>query len=353
MLAACPKDVPVRLSLDKLDFNRAPLLVIWEMTQACALACRHCRAGAMDRRHPGELTYAEGKQLLREAAAMGTPLFIFSGGDPLQRDDLEDLIRHAKAQGLRTGTIPAATARLTRARIKSLKAAGLDQMALSLDGADLETHDAFRGVPGSFTRTLAGVVYAHEAKLPVQINTCFGPWNVEEFDEIADLVKSLDIVFWEVFFLVPTGRGAALEGLRAEQCEVLFGKLYRLQSQVSFVVKITEAPHYRRFVLEKERKPVPHASMGVNAGKGFCFISHTGEVYPSGFLPASGGNVRDISLGEIYRSSPLFRELRDPARLKGRCGRCKYRELCGGSRSRAYAMTGDYLAEEPYCAYPA
>ena len=360
------------------DFNQAPFILIWEVTQGCALACHHCRAKAIDWRHPDELTTDEGKLLIDQVAAMGTSILVFSGGDPLQRDDLETLIAQAKSRGLRTGTIPAATERLTAERVQRLKAAGLDQMALSLDGADAKSHDAFRGVPGSFDRTMAGARYARNAGLPLQINTVFAAWNADQFDALAERVTELGIVFWEVFFLVPIGRGALLEELSPEQFEDIFAKLYALQKKASFIVKVTEAPHYRRYVVEQEkhrsrtekakaktptglrvrkllaREIGPHGSLGqaprgVNSGKGFMFVSHTGDMYPSGFLPIAAGNVRHTSPGEIYRDSPIFKELRDPSRLKGRCGRCEYRDLCGGSRARAYALTRDYLAEDSSC----
>ncbi|MBI3092146.1 MAG: TIGR04053 family radical SAM/SPASM domain-containing protein [Candidatus Tectomicrobia bacterium] len=364
----------------ELNFNEAPFLLIWEITQACAQACLHCRAEAIPSRHAGELTLAEGEHLIDQLAEMGTPILILTGGDPLERDDLEDLIRHGKARGLRVGAIPAATPRLTAERVQHLAAAGLDQMALSLDAVSAEQHDAFRGVEGSFARTLAGARYARQAGLRLQINTVFAAWNVGLFDPLRQLVEELGAVFWEVFFLVPTGRGSAVKGLTPEQYEDLFAKLHALQRQVSYIVKVTEAPHYRMFVAERERRrqttdgasPGPstgarirqllaretgpaggvgQAPRGVNSGKGFVFVSHTGDVFPSGFLPVRAGNVRQTPLAELYRDTPVFRELRDAALLKGRCGVCPYRELCGGSRSRAYALTGDYLAEDQSCRY--
>jgi radical SAM protein len=350
------------------DFHQAPFLLIWETTRACALACRHCRASAIDQRDPGELTLDEGRRLLDQTADMGTPIVIFTGGDPLQRDDLEDLIRHGKQRKLRIGAIPAATPRLTRERVRSLKRAGLDQMAVSLDASTAEQHDGIRQVEGSFARTIEGAGWARDEGIPLQVNTVFGSWNFDDFGALADLVQRLGIVFWEVFFLVPTGRGAELQGCSAGQCEVLFGRLYNLAKRAPFVIKITEAPHYRRFVLQHSdasaphpetilsRPEGPHRSLGlsplpVNAGKGFCFVDHVGNVYPSGFLPLAAGNVRRTPVSAIYREAPLFRELRTPGLLKGRCGRCEFRELCGGSRSRAYALTGDYLAEDPACLY--
>ena len=348
-----------------VDFNQAPLLLIWEITRACALACRHCRASAEDVRHPMELTLEEGFKLIDDVKAMGTPLIIFTGGDPLQRSDLEDLIRHAKSVGLRAGAIPAATSRLTRERVQSMKEAGLDQMAISLDGATAASHDEFRRVEGTFERAMMGARWARELGLPLQVNTVLGAWNVNEFDAISALVQSLGIVFWEVFFLVPTGRGTELQGVTPDQMEMLFGKLYDLSQHANFIVKITEGQHFRRYVAQRTGgAPARHGAPGhpsprlmigphaVNAGRGFCFVDHLGGVFPSGFLTVECGNIRKQPLADIYRNSPVFKELRTSSLLKGRCGRCEFRDLCsGGSRARAYAMTGDYLAEDPWCGY--
>jgi radical SAM protein with 4Fe4S-binding SPASM domain len=339
-----------------LDFKQAPLLLIWEITRACALACRHCRASAEDWRDPRELTTDEGKNVLDQVAAMGTPLVVFTGGDPLQRDDLEELIRHGRSAGLKVGAIPAATPRLTRERVVSLKEAGLHQMALSLDGVTAEKHDTFRRVEGTYAKVMEGCRWAREVELPLQINSVFGAWNVDDFDATADLVESLGIVFWEVFFLVPTGRGSELQGCTPDQFEQLFAKLYERAKRVKYIIKITEAPHYRRYVAQQagaaENMRLGMSPQPVNAGRGFCFVDRIGDICPSGFLPLVCGNVRKDAIAEVYRNHPVFRELRDENLLKGRCGRCPYKGLCsGGSRARAYALNGDYLAEDPYCAY--
>ncbi|MFI5366603.1 MAG: TIGR04053 family radical SAM/SPASM domain-containing protein [Candidatus Binatia bacterium] len=359
-----------------VDFAKAPFLVIWETTQGCDLACSHCRASAQPHRHPDELTTAEGEQLLRDVAGMGTPVFILSGGDPVKRPDLFTLIRAGKDCGLRMGTIPAATTALTDDLVRQLKHADLDQMALSLDFPTADLHDAFRGVPGAFDRTMDAVGWAHRHDLPLQINTTVCGRSAPYLGEMADLVERLGIVFWEVFFLIPVGRGTALGGLTASQCEDLFEILYRVQKRSRFVVKVTEAPHYRRYVAQREAAQsgehgsghhgampdlltrsegpghtVGLAPRGVNAGNGFAFVSHTGDVFPSGFLPIRAGNVREQSISEIYRTSEVFQTLRDADALLGRCGRCEYRQICGGSRSRAYALTGNYLATDPWCGY--
>ena len=353
-----------------LDFDQTPLLVIWEVTRACALACRHCRAAAIDERDPLELSTDEGKALIDDVARMGTPLIVFTGGDPLQRTDLEELIRHACEAGLRVGTIPAATPRLTRERLLSVRESGVHQLAMSIDGSTEAKHDAFRRVPGSFARTMQGAAWARELGIPLQINTVFGQWNYDEFDALVELVSSLGVVFWEVFFLVEVGRGTELKGCTPEQSEDLFARLYALASNCDFKVKVTEAPHYRRHVLQNgnghavttpvgqvlQRADVPGplrpmVGMGVNEGKGFCFVDHQGNVCPSGFLPLECGNVRDVSIIDVYRTHEDFVALRDTDRLEGRCGICEYRDLCGGSRARAHAATGNYLSEDASCIY--
>jgi AdoMet-dependent heme synthase len=363
---------PMR-DLRDLDFSQTPFVAIWEVTRACDLACRHCRAEAVDLRSPDELSTEEGYDLIDKIRSMGTHILVLSGGDPVKREDIFDLIRYGALSGLRMATIPAATHALTLRLVTRLKEAGLSQMALSLDGPDSETHDSFRGTPGAFDLTIKGAWYARMAELPLQINTTFGVHNIDRFEEIACLVRDLGVVFWEVFFLVPMGRGKMLRQMKAYQYERLFEKLYRFSKEVDFIVKITEAQHYRRYVMERETRDRSHdgavnlperltrdfgpggsiglAPKGVNSGNGFVFISHTGDVFPSGFLPVSAGNVRDESIVDIYRKSPLFVGIRDYSQLKGKCGACEWKYICGGSRARAYALTGDYMESEPGCAF--
>ena len=354
--------------IQTVDFNERPFLAIWEVTRACDLACVHCRAAAQPLRHPMELTTDEGKALIDQIAAMNVPVFVLTGGDPIKRPDLFELIAHARKVGVRVSLTPSATPLLTREVVRQLKDAGLARLAVSLDGASAETHDAFRGMGGSFARTLDAIRWSNEVGPPVQINTTFSRRNIAEMDDIAEMVESLRIALWSVFFLVPTGRGKLDDLLSAEEFEQVFARIYRLSKTASFDIKTTEAQHYRRYMLQQrvaERKaglleaPAPEkmadaigrAPRGLNDGKGFVFISHTGEVFPSGFMPLSAGNIRRQLLASIYRDSPLFRSLRDTAQLEGKCGACEFKEICGGSRARAYALTGDPLAEEGCCAY--
>ncbi len=341
-----------------IDFNLAPLLLIWEVTRSCELACRHCRASAENKRDPRELTTEQGFRLIDDTARMGTPLIIFTGGDPLQRDDLEDLIRHAKAAGLRAGTIPATTPRLTRERLIALKEAGVDQVAFSVDGATEAEHDDFRRVDGSFKLAMQGAAWARELGIPLQANTVFGSWNIHRFDDLAALVASLGVVFWEVFLLVPTGRGSELTGCSAAEVESLFARIQAFSRTADFIIKITEGQHYRRYVAQHPLPPSPGrrpdfvSPKAVHAGNGFCFVDHTGQICPSGFLPIECGNVRDVSVIDVYREHPVFRQLKEPSRLEGRCGVCEFQAVCGGgSRARAYALSANLFAEDPACAY--
>lgn len=353
-----------------IDFNERPYIVIWEVTQACDLACVHCRASAQPLRNPFELSTEEGKRLIDEIAAMKVPVFVLTGGDPIKRPDLFELIEHAAQVGVRVSLTPSATPLLTREIIHRLKASGLARLAVSLDGSNAEVHDAFRGMSGSFQRTMEAIEWANEVGLPVQINTTFSRRNVDDFEKIAAILEERQITLWSVFFLVPTGRGKLDDLLSAEEFEAIFAKLHDLSQRAPFHIKTTEAQHYRRYILQqqvaakREGKPAPRPNMaakvqdtvgraprGLNDAKGFVFVSHTGEVFPSGFLPFSGGSVRGDSLSRIYRESPVFQQLRDPDQLGGKCGACEFRHICGGSRARAFAMTGDPLAEEPCCSY--
>lgn len=352
---------------EMVDFNERPFLAIWEVTQACDLACVHCRASAQPERHPMELSTDEGKRLIDEIATLRIPVFVLTGGDPIKRPDLFELIAHARQVGVRVSLTPSATPLLTREIVYRLKEAGLARLAVSMDGACAATHDAFRGMTGSFARTLDAVHWANEAGLPVQINTTFSRRNIDEIDAIVALMEQLKITLWSVFFLVPTGRGKLNDLLNAEEFEQVFAKLYELSRIAPFDIKTTEAQHYRRYFLQQhvaerrmgtaieapEKLPdtIGRAPRGLNDGKGFVFISHTGEVFPSGFLPVSAGNIRRQALAAIYRESPLFLGLRDPARLEGKCGACEFKQICGGSRARAYALTGNPFTEEPCCSY--
>ncbi len=339
------------------DFARFPFLVAWEMTRACPLACRHCRASAIPEPLPGELSTQEALALLRELATYTPkPILLPTGGDPLSRPDLWLLLEEARRLGLKVGITPAVTPRLTRETVHRFKELGVHQMAISLDGASPEVHDGFRGVPGTFARALEALDWAREVGLPTQVNTTVTRLTKDELPGIAQILKAKGVLTWEVFFLVPIGRGALLAQLSPEEYEETLNLLYDLAQNAPFHLRTVEAPHFRRVLVQRRQAlglpPGPEAHRPhATDGNGFVFVSATGEVYPSGFLPIPAGNIRKQSLLEIYRNSLLFQELRNKDLLKGKCGVCEYRWICGGSRARAWAETGDHLAPDPRCPY--
>lgn len=339
----------------KFDFNSRPFIVIWEMTRACSLVCRHCRASAKVKAHPFELTTEESYRLIDQVARCQPVIFIMTGGDPIRRQDLEPLITYAaREKQLRLGLAPSATPEFAAADLTQLKAWGVDRISLSLDGADRESHDKFRGVPGTYDLTMRIVEKAREAELPIQINTTFTKQNIDTFDAFVNRLQEINPVLWSVFQLVPTGRGKNTDLLSGEQMEQLFNRLFELSLTAPFDIKTTEGHHYRRVVVQRSHgiEGMEHrAPLGISDGKGFVFVSHIGEICPSGFLPLAAGNVRKDELIEVYRHSKLFQDLRSPHLFEGKCGYCEFNQICGGSRSRAYAMTGDYMGHEPLCIY--
>ena len=346
-----------------MNFDQAPLLVIWETTQACDLTCVHCRASAQPERNSGELSTAEAYKLLDEIRRFGNPLMVFTGGDPLKRPDLYELMEYSVKIGLRTNVSPSATPLLTTEAIDKFKELGLARMAISLDGATAKTHDTFRGIPGTFDRAMIALKHAQKIGLDTQQQTTVTRRNMHELQQIADIVEETGGKMWSLFFLVTMGRAESNDDLTAAEYEQVFETIYEISKRSSFEVKTTEAMHYRRFIAQRQKeehgldptsdgaKRVAFRTAGVSDGKGFVFVSHVGDIYPSGFLPVYGGNVRNDSLVDIYRNGQLFQTLRDPAYREGKCGCCEYVKICGGSRSRAYWTTGDYLAEDPRCVY--
>ena len=343
------------------DFSESPMLVIWELTQACDLACRHCRASAQPDRNPAELSTADAYRVLEQIREFGSPLVVLTGGDPLKRADLFEIIDRSVSLGLRTTVTPSATPLLTREAVKRLKDAGLARMAISLDGPNRAIHDGFRRVDGSFDRTMDALQWAAEVGLETQINTTVSRHNMEHLDDIATIVGESLARLWSVFFLVVTGRARLEDDLTAEEYERVFDFLYQTSLRAPFDIKTTEAPHYRRYHAQQRKRNPTEArtaapSMiqrhgGVNDGRGLIFLSHTGEIFPSGFLELSAGNIRSKTLADAYRNSQLFQVIRDSDQLEGKCGACEYRNLCGGSRSRAQALTGNFMASDPRCVY--
>ncbi len=342
-------------------FHRAPFIVIWETTRACALACVHCRAEAMPRRDPDELTTEEGKRLLDRTAAFGSPppVVVLTGGDPLRRPDIVALVAHGTRQGLSVSLTPSGTAAVTLDKLRALQEAGLARLAVSLDGATAETHDAFRGVTGSHRHTMRIIERARTLGLPLQIHTTVSKLTGADLPALARQMSEIEPVLWALFFLIPVGRAQAQQALPAEGIEAVLHWAADLAMRSPFGVKTTEAPQYHRVLAERRGghreagRPdmIGRAGRAVTDGNGFVFIDHVGSICPSGFLPLPAGNVRRDDLVAVYRENPLFLSLRDPSQLGGRCGACEYRERCGGSRARAYAVTGDPLAADPGCAH--
>jgi radical SAM protein len=352
------------------DFNQAPFTIAWEVTRACAFACKHCRADAQHQRDPNELTTAEALDLIDRLAEFGSPILIFTGGDPMMRRDLFELIAYATSKGLRCSLTPTATALPTVDRLEQAHQAGIRRLALSLDAPTPQVHDDFRGVQGSWERTMRILHNARQVGLSAQVNTTVSRYNLELLPDMLPFIEEVGAVQWSVFFLVPTGRAQMEWMITPEQHERLFHWLYELSQKAPFDIKATAAPMYRRVAIEHKRREAAAAgkgdgqpvtfqyadglnrpTRGVNDGNGFLFISHLGEIMPSGFLPIAADNVRQTDVVQVYRSHPLFQALRAPDRLKGRCGVCEYRDICGGQRGRAYGVTGDYLESDPACAY--
>ena len=359
------------------NYDENPFIVIWELTRACQLHCLHCRAEAQEHRHPLELSLEEGKKLIDDIYEMNNPLLVFTGGDPLERPDVFDIAEYAISKGIRVSITPSATPNVTKEAMKKAKEIGMARWAFSLDGHCAEIHDNFRGTAGSFDLTMKAIQYLHELDMPLQINTVISRYNYPYLEEMAELIEKLGVVLWSVFFLVPTGRGKQSDMISPAEHEKVFRWLYQLSKRVPFDIKTTAAQHYRRVVIQekmRERTGVSdtehifyedvinkgktgqvsglgRAPKGVNDGNGFVFISHIGDVFPSGLLPLKAGNVRETPLPTIYRESDIFKNLRSPDKYKGKCGVCEFNKVCGGSRSRAYHVTGDYMESEPYCVY--
>jgi len=346
--------------LNPTIFQPRPLQVTWEMTQACdwrATPTRVARA-ARDKR---DFSTAEAFHLIEEVAAMHVPLLVLTGGDPLLRPDLMPIVEFASRHSVRTSLTLLPTPLLDAEAIAELKMRGLMRVAFWLHGSTPALDDGHWGVAGCHRRTLDVIGSCHEVQLPVQINTILSKRNFHDIDPMIELLTHLDVAFWNVFFLVPANREQSAELLSAEEHEQVFAKLYAASRRVHFQIKTTEGQHYQRYLLQQRAKEsrgrmteadvITCAPKGVNDGKGFVFINHTGEVFPSRYLPVSAGNVMTQSLADVYCDSSLFISLRDSSKLKGKCGRCLVRNVCGGSRARAYTMTGDLFAAEPCCSY--
>ncbi len=343
-----------------LNYEQNPLIVYWEMTQACPLACRHCRAEAMPAPHPLELTTVQSKAFLRQIRLFGDPLphLILTGGDPLQRRDLFELIDEATALGLNVSITPSATEGLSHKVIARLRDHGIQSLGLSLDGSNPARHEAVRGVQGCFDSTIRAARDAGALGIPVQINTLVCEETADDLPSIYELLTK--VMRWSLFFLIPVGRGKVLREVTPQRAEELMNWIYDRARESPFAIKTTEAPFYRRVALNRmirgevlgpsEARSL-HQGFGIRDGNGIVFVSNRGDVYPAGFLPAYAGNVRSQQLSELYRNSPVFRALRTPRSFKGKCSFCEYQWICGGSRARAFAHTGNFLESDPLCSY--
>ena len=343
------------------SFQLRPMQVTWEMTRACDWKASHGRAAARAARDKREFSTAEAFHLIEELAEMHVPLLVLTGGDPLLRPDLFPIVDFASRHSVRTSLTLPPTPLLDAGVIAELKARGLMRLSFWLHGSTAALDDGYWGVPGCHRRTLDAVGSCHEVDLPVQVNTTLARQNFHDLDPMIELLTRLDVALWNVFFFVPANRQQAAEMLSAEEHEAAFAKLYEASRRVHFQIKTTEGQHYQRFLLQQRAREsrgrmtevdvITCAPKGLNDGKSFVFIDPTGEVYPSRFLPLSAGNVTTQPLSRLYCESPLFVSLRDSSKLKGKCGLCSARNVCGGSRARAFVMTGDMFAEDPGCAY--
>ena len=348
------------------NLDRDPVVIFWEVTRACALKCEHCRAQAQPKRHPLELDTEASLRVMDELTEFDTPpIVVLSGGDPFMRCDIFDIAEYGVKKGLTVSLSPSATALVTRDRLAKLADVGVRRISLSLDGATAETHDRFRGFEGTFERTVAAFDMANEVGISFQVNTTVTRSTKAELPEIARVVEASKAVIWDLFFLVPTGRGTAAELMSADEHDEVYAWILANQGNWGFRAKTTLGQPFRRATLLKrfatEQSEVlsltpadvkkAWAGPPTNDGRGIFFISHLGEIYPSGFMPISSGNVRGVSLVDVYRNSSVFRDLRDSSLLEGKCGYCPFNAICGGSRSRAYAMTGNMFAADPTCRF--
>ena len=350
----------------RYDPARAPRLVAWEATRACDLACLHCRAVAQPRPDPRQLSTDEAFRLVDDITAFQEPvILILTGGDPLKREDIFDVTARASRAGLRVVMSPSGT-QVSPATVRRLKEVGVQRISVSLDGSTAQVHDSFRQVPGAFAEATQSLAYAREGGLPFQINTTVTRHNRNDLTNMLRLAVQMGAAAWDVFMLVPTGRGKVQMEITPEEYEETLHFVYEVSRTAPIQVKMTCAPHFKRVQVQERRRaraagtgtdamaqahPAHGFSRGCMAGFGFCFVSHIGEVGGCGYLPLLAGNVRQGSLVEVYRESPLFKSIRDPNLLQGRCGICEYRVLCGGCRARALGASGNYLEEEPFCTY--
>lgn len=344
------------------DGSPACRLIAWEVTRSCNLACKHCRAEAHLEPYEGELTTTEAKALIDTFPQVGNPIIIFTGGDPMMRPDVYELMRYATDKGLRCVMSPNGTL-ITEETAQKIREAGVQRCSISIDGPDAASHDEFRGVPGAFDASMRGIELLKNAGLEFQINTTVTRANLGSFKQIFDLCERIGAAAWHIFLLVPTGRAAQLgaEVITAQEYEDVLNWFYDFRKTTNMHLKATCAPHYYRIMRQRARKEglaVTPENFGLDAmtrgclgGTGFCFISHVGQVQPCGYLELDCGNIRTTPFPEIWRNSKQFQQFRTQSDYEGKCGICEYHKVCGGCRARAYTMNDNYMAEEPLCSY--
>jgi AdoMet-dependent heme synthase len=327
-----------------------PRIVAWEITRRCPLACRHCRAGARDREYSGELSTAECRRIIESLAGFSRPMIIWTGGEPMYRPDIIELVAYATDMGLRSVMAPCGTMVETD-KLMALKEAGLMACSFSVDGADAGSHDSFRGVDGAFKNITRAMRIAVEVGMPFQVNTTVSKLNMDELSAVRELAIEYGAVLHDLFFLVPVGRGKGVGqlALSASETESVLRWMFKMNAQGAIPMRETCAPQAVRlwYTLGKPGNK-PSGCMG---GKGFVFISHTGVLQPCGFLDVPSGDLRtfDFDFSKAYTSSEVFNNLKQCDNLSGGCGACAYRWECSGCRARAYAATGDYMAAETTC----
>ena len=353
-----------------------PRLIFWELTKGCNLCCLHCRASATELSSPSDLPTNTALDIIDQIAAVSTPILVLSGGEPLFRSDVFQLARHGTDKGLRVALATNGTL-VTKHTAQMIVDAGVRRVAISLDGADSPTHDAFRGVPGAFDAALAGFHNLKSLGMSMQINTTVARHNAHQLPDLLKLARSLQADALHTFLLVPVGCGVDIaeeQMVPPAEYEKILHWFYDQSLQGGMELKATCAPHYFRVVQQRRvverqaaqkaggaRLPMARPEMhpaGMNgmtkgclAGSAVCFISHQGEVYPCGYLPVVAGDLKRQSFAEVWQTSLVFNQLRDVRNLRGKCGGCEFRSICMGCRARAYAATGNYLDEEPFCAY--
>lgn len=367
---------------EKFQFDKKPLIVFWETTKACLLACKHCRASAIKERLHSELTEEEGYRLIDDIKKFGKPypILIMTGGDVLMRDDCFRIAKYASENGITVSMAPSVTPLLNSYSIKQIARSGVSSISISLDSPYKEVHDSIRGYEGCWDKTIKSIIKAIKEGLKVQVNTVVMRSNIKSMARMFHLIKNLGVRTWEVFFLVRTGRGMEIEKEEVTplEYEELSHFLYDA-SAYGIRIRTAEGPHFRRVVLQRKAGYAPYAKGNgslyralskelkklegkptsenlasitpTRDGKGVVFVSYKGDIMPSGFLPISGGNTREDSLVKIYQTSKLFLSLRNDEMLKGRCGRCEFKSICGGSRARAFSVYNDPFQEDPACPY--